>query len=115
MPLLLHPPLEGEGRRASKMPAGVGVNFFVRRSPHPDRSRCAQAVDPPPPGEGEVTPGTANTKSVNAFPRTSKFGYWSNEAQAGESRITGSLSPEASASRVAASIAAGSTPYALSG
>ena len=38
-----------------------------------------------------VTPVRDRTASTNAFPRTSKFGYWSNEAQAGDSSTTGSF------------------------
>ena len=40
-----------------------------------------------------------STMARKASPRTSKLGYWSNDAQAGESSTTGSLSPEPSASR----------------
>ena len=46
---------------------------------------------------------------MKALPRTSKFGYWSNEAQAGDSSTTGSFKPDAAASRAAASIAADRT------
>ena len=58
----------------------------------------------------ETTPGIASTKSVNAFPRTSKFGYWSKLAQAGDSSTTGSLAVDAPASRAAPSMAADSVP-----
>ena len=57
-----------------------------------------------------VTPGIASTVSVKALPRTSKFGYWSKEAQAGDSSTTGSYKPDAAASRAAALIAAGRAP-----
>jgi hypothetical protein len=48
------------------------------------------------------TPGSACTSSRNLAPRTSKLGYWSNDAQAGESSTTGSLTLAALASRAAA-------------
>ena len=64
---------------------------------------------------GELIPGIASTKSTNAFPRTSKFGYWSNEAQAGDSSTTGSLAPEAAASRAAAATAAASVTLISAG
>src|SRR5262249_20297613 len=52
-----------------------------------------------------ASPGMARTSVRNLSPRTSKFGYWSNEAQAGESSTTGALRPEASASAAAAATA----------
>jgi len=60
------------------------------------------------PVQARVTPRPM-TMSVKALPRTSKFGYWSNEAQAGDNSTTGSLNPDASASRAAALTAAGRT------
>src|SRR5262249_5864553 len=45
------------------------------------------------------TPGSALTRSRKAAPRISKLRYWSKEAHAGDSSTTGSVRPEASASR----------------
>jgi len=97
---LRHP--EERAQRASKGD-GQGPEILAV---HPSRLAAARLA---PQDDGAVTPGIARTRSVNAFPRTSKFGYWSNEAQAGDSSTTGSFRPEASASRAAASIAADST------
>ena len=58
------------------------------------------------------TPGSSSTSSLNALPRTSKFGYWSNEAQAGESSTTGSARPDAAASAAASATARSSVAAA---
>ena len=59
--LLLHPPLEGEGRPLERSESGRGgVNVRKERSPHPARHSASKtrvnalmARDPPPPGEGK--------------------------------------------------------------
>src|SRR5262249_6635448 len=56
------------------------------------------------------TPGNAVTRSRKAAPRISKLRYWSKEAQAGDSSTTGSVRPEASASRAALATATSSVP-----
>ena len=48
-----------------------------------------------------TTSGKAVTRSRKASPRTSKLGYWSKLAQAGDSSTTGWGRPEAAASRLA--------------
>ena len=61
------------------------------------------------------SPAAPAPSSRKASPRTSKFRYWSNDAQAGDSSTTGSATPAASASRAASATARSSVPATTCG
>ena len=60
-------------------------------------------------------PGSSETALTKASPLTSKFGYWSKLAQAGESSTTAPGRFPARASRMAAATAFSSVPHFSTG
>src|SRR5581483_10807868 len=82
----------------------AGKENLVDRPPPFRKARALGAADHQAASPFLVIPSSERTSARNWSPRFSKFWNWSYDAQAGESRTTGSLAPSTDASRAAAAI-----------
>src|SRR3954453_9925145 len=91
-------------RRALIIGAAALEYWIIRLRASTDGDDCERGR----PHTTGFTPGRAVTRSWKRAPRISKFRYWSNDEQAGDSSTTGSGSREAWASRAALATATSS-------
>src|SRR5262249_47301539 len=114
------PPPSGKARafktrdHRDPLGSGRGSDQWCLRLVDRGLTAATRRVVPIPQAEG-IRPRSARTSSRNLSPRTSKLRYWSKEAQAGDSRTTGSATSDASASAAASSTARSSVPATVWG